>query len=159
MSRMRSEFLASFWIYVRDDADSRADLLRKFLTDVDVDNIVGMVEPFDLAAMMTVAVHVDPTQPLVQRLALEVSEWEEACKKAEDDFEDPRAVTMDPHVDDIPINIDPKFEDQAKSFFSSVLEVESGRSYAAVLIACLAWAHEIQAVRINLWSPKKGKED
>lgn len=149
---LKEEFKASFGNYVPPD---RQDMRRAMLDpvlEIPVALLVdtGIIEPHDLAAMLTCAVAVDPRLPQVYRLVREVQEWQEARQTAEDNYDDPDEVTYDPVVNDVPFAFDRTVEGLG-DFLENLRRLESGNRYLGQVLTCLVWARKIPEMIPNLW--------
>lgn len=156
---LRDEFISSFENYVPEDGnDVRSRMLEKML-EVPVGQLIGqqMLEPHDLAALMTSAVLIDPRSPQARRLMSAYQAWRIERQEVEDAYEDPDMVTFEPQVEDIRILVDRTVEG-LDNFFEAAPTTPGGKAYVAQILVCLMWAYRIPKMSFNLWSPKEGQE-
>lgn len=149
---LREEFKSSFRAYVPEQDDIRRCILVSMLEQTP-EQIIYLVEPHDLAALLTCAMSVDPRAATARDLLVDFSRWQEQCRQAEIDDEDPGTVFFDPQVEDILIQFDASLPG-LETFLRIVPVVDGGSVFFAKILVCLMWAHRIPEMIPNLWSDR-----
>lgn len=150
-NQLKAEFLASFQTYVDDDRDIRLETLKRMLKEP-VDEIVELVEPHDMAALMTSATYVDPRDPQAQLLRDEYEHWMRERATAENNGDDPNMIEFNMDMNDTPLMFDKNVEGLSE-FLKYAPVVEGGDTYLIKIFVCLMWAHKIPEIKANLWRP------
>lgn len=145
IQQLGTEFIWSFQTYVDDDGrDVRRETLKRLLKEP-VEKLVELMEPHDLAALMSCAVFIDPRDPHAQLLKDEYEQWLSQ-------YDDDNPVQSNVDMSDAPFEFDESVEELG-AFFKSAPNVNGGNAYLIQIFVCLMWAHKIPEIKTNIWRP------
>ena len=152
---LREEFIASFEIYVTEDRDMRRSTLEQMLK-VPADKIVSqqMVEPHDMAALMSNVVIVDPRSPGILSLMQAYRVWQDKMREAEEPEGFEYVFRSRGDAEFVIVSNFPGLS----GFIKSLPNIPGGQAYLAKILVCLTWAHQIPKMVANLLSPQGRKE-
>jgi hypothetical protein len=150
---LREEFEMSFGAYVGEEKDDRRAMLARML-ETPTEQVVKMVEPHDLAAMMTCAVNVDARGAGSILIMDEFEAWQKRRDDAEDNYENPDTVELYADMVDAPFRCN-KSVTGLDEFLTAAPAVEGGNKFLIQVFACLVWARKIPVIATNLWRPAK----
>ena len=152
------EFVSSFQTYVNEDGDRRHAKLKVLLQQPAAR--VMLMEPMDVAALLTRVVNVDPKDQYARQLVDAYEDWMDQRADAEDEGTNPDSVAFNCDMSEAPFTMNnnmpnAEFRSAVVRFIHDAAREVNGPAFLIQIFVCLMKANEIPQIKPYLQRPSR----